>query len=237
MSAEPQIIYSDDWLIVINKPALINSVSQSNGSLASIAQWLTEKYPGIEQASEEPLDGGLVNRLDFETSGILIAAKNRPSWLALKEQFSKREVDKTYIAIIEGSPALPLVIEAYIGNRYRGSKKVLVQSYPENRFQHTHSILRRTLSQDKSKKTSVVEIEAMTGARHQIRAHCASIGHPLVGDALYGSTQTLDIEGLPFALHALQISFVHPQNIKDVLFQAPAPEYFGLRDNVINYHS
>ena len=213
---------------MINKPALINSVSQNGNSLDSIAQWLTEKYPGIEAASEEPLDGGLVNRLDFETSGLLIAAKDRATWLALKEQFSKREVDKTYIAIIEGVPKLPLIIEAYIGNRYRGSKKVTVQSYPENRFQHTHSILRRMLSHDKSKNFSIVEIEAMTGARHQIRAHCASVGHPLVGDSLYGSSQILKIHELPFALHAAQMSFVHPHNMKEVTFEAQTPEYFGL---------
>ena len=228
MGAEAQIIYSDDWLIVINKPALINSVSQINGSNDSIAQWLTERYPGIDEASEDPLDGGLVNRLDFETSGILIAARSRPTWLALKEQYSKGEIDKTYLAIIEGAPKLPLVIEAYIGNRYRGSKKVTVQSYPENRFQHTHSILRRMMSHDKSRNISIVEIEAMTGARHQIRAHCASVGHALVGDTLYGSSQTLDVEALPFALHAAQVAFTHPQSMNEAKYVASLPEYFVL---------
>lgn len=228
---EPHILYADEAILAISKPALIHSASQKESTSPSVAHWLIENFAGMGEVSENSDDGGLINRLDFETSGILVAAKHRSHWLALREQFGKHQIEKKYYALVEGKPSVPLPIVGYLGSRYRGSKKVTFLKQAEKRFQYSESRISTLVAYDTQGDNSLIEIEAHTGARHQIRVHCASIGHPLIGDLLYGSKKTIQQSnsGIPaFALHAAEIEFLHPESQERVCFKVAAPSYFSL---------
>jgi 23S rRNA pseudouridine1911/1915/1917 synthase len=223
LQTNPEIIYIDSNLLALNKPALIHSVSLKENSIETIANWLIKNYPGIELSSDNPHDAGLINRLDFETSGILIAARTKSDWLALREQYKNLQIRKTYHALVHGKVSTPIVIEGYIGNRYRGSKKVSFSLMPEKRFQYTKSVIRRVINFDQNKCASMIEVETSTGARHQVRAHCASVGHVLVGDRLYGS----EVHAI-FKLHAAKVELIHPRTGEKICIKAPVYNFHDL---------
>ena len=224
------IVFEDEQLIVINKPALIHSVSLAPSD-RSIASFLRDRSPSLALVSDHQGDSGLINRLDFETSGLLIAAKSRSSWELLRRQFQQNAIQKTYRALVRGVPEAPLIIEGYLGNRYRGSKKVTVQNFPEKRFLYTRSEIISVDPVPNISSCALVTISTETGARHQIRAHCALRGHTLVGDTLYGDSgekpPSLKDPALPpFLLHALSARLTHPQSDQLLVLQAPLPSYY-----------
>ena len=221
-SVEISAIYEDEELVVINKPALIHSVFSTTNESESVAKWLCQHYAGIEYASEDPRDGGLTNRLDFETSGVLIAAKSRQCWLNVREQYRRGLVTKTYLALVRGRPTPGTVIEGYVGNRYRGSTKVTFQKNDAKRFTYTRSIIEEVSQWGVSSCYYIAKIRTNTGARHQIRAHCAEIGHPLRSDTLYGA----ELENsLPhFILHASTVELQAPKNNEPLQFSASTPQ-------------
>ncbi len=222
------ILFEDAHLIAIDKPSLIHSVSLETND-RSIATEILEKFPELRTAAEKEGDAGLINRLDFETSGILIAAKTHAAWIALRDQFQRQEIIKSYRAVLHGIPDCPLLIEGYIGNRYRGSKKVTFQDREDKRFMFSRSKIRSAIAL-KDQNRSLASIEALTGARHQVRAHCAHIGHPLVGDTLYCDLEEPAFDAAPntppFLLHAARFEFFHPQTRARISIESPLPGYY-----------
>lgn len=218
------ILFEDSHLLVVDKPALLHSVSQEYED-DSAARRLTERFPDQYLVAEREGDGGFINRLDFETSGLLVAARSREVWIALRDQFSRHEIKKRYLAHVEGVPQTPCVVEGYIGNRHRGSKKVTFQRDEKARFLFTRSEIHEIVWSGTAALDSFIAVETTTGARHQVRAHCAAIGHPLVGDLLYGSTAVESPEAPPFILHAHRLTLRHPIEKRIVTFEAPPPPY------------
>lgn len=226
MKIDPIIVYEDSCIIALNKPALIHSVSLRE-SAESVAAWLSGHYPELTTASDNEFDSGLINRLDYETSGVLVAAKTRVHWLNLREQFERGTIIKRYRAIIEGALDSGKTVEGYIGNRYRGSKKVQFTAHQVKRSLLTRSRLSRSLEVSEDRARSLITIEAETGARHQVRAHCASTGHPLAGDVLYGGSVFHQEKVLPpFVLHAASVSIRHPESGTTFELSAADPAYF-----------
>ncbi|MDZ4784997.1 MAG: RNA pseudouridine synthase [bacterium] len=197
----------------LSKTSGLHSVILANSQGNSVAQWLIDADPKMREVGLKPEDGGLINRLDFETSGVLVAAKNRQAWLEGRKAFSEGKVRKIYTAILDGRFEGKLEIQNYIGTPNRGAKKVKVYKEQPAKRERANLAISIFESQryDAQLDVSWVSIEIKTGRRHQIRAHAAFIKHTIIGDKLYGSLRSLK-EILPqeereFFLHSAHLSF------------------------------
>jgi len=227
-----KIAFEDEWFIALEKPANYHSADLPSKKGLSIASLLTEKYPSISKVAPKEVDAGLLQRLDFETSGLLIAAKSKKAWEALHLSIKENKLEKTYLALIEGKAKTNQIVSAGIGSPNRRGKKVRA-------FDSSKKLPPRTLPAESiftslhyfpKEKVSLVEVKAITGRRHQIRAHAAYAGMPLIGDSLYGSKRTLqevlNSETLPsFFLHAWKLNFVHPVIGEKISIFASLPIY------------
>jgi 23S rRNA-/tRNA-specific pseudouridylate synthase len=233
------IFFEDEHLLVLNKPAMLHSVALPNGGGPSLAALLCEYLPGIENVSRKPEDGGLVQRLDFETSGAIIAAKTKIIWEKLFEALKAGEIEKSYLAVLEGKFSGQKELHTFIGSRSRRGDRVRVfeeEPRAKMRAQRAHSIFSAKNYLSKINAT-LVKISAPSAHRHQVRAHAGFLGHPLVGDEIYGSTRTLiqlfaSFEATPaelptFLLHAALISFTHPATKEKITFDVPLPLALG----------
>jgi len=179
----------------------------------TVSSWLGEIAPGQTRLE----DSGLVNRLDFETSGLMVAAKNQKSWEQLRATFSSDSPRKSYLALVEGKPLKHQELETFLGSRHRRSKKVSVFIEPR-RDEATRMVKRKTeielVRYFEKERMSLVEVTITRGMRHQIRAHLAHLGHALAGDTLYGSEQSLpewqDLESRKFFLHSWKLELKDP---------------------------
>ena len=211
------ILYEDSDLVVVNKPrglvvhpaaghwegTLVNSLLAQCGDLSGIGG---EIRPGI------------VHRLDKDTSGVLVVAKNDFSHHALADQIRTREAKRTYLAIVQGEVTESKGrIEAPIGRHPKDRKKMAVLSQGGKDAVTEFTVLERFLDY------TLLECQLITGRTHQIRVHLSYIGFPVVGDPLYGTRkQAFSIEGQ--ALHAYKLSFSHPRTGKILTCEAPLPE-------------
>ncbi len=207
-----QILHEDDSIVVLQKPPCVHSVMKEGGGEESVAAFLAERIPETREASRKPEDSGLVQRLDFETSGLLVAAKSRVAWEKLFQALAQGEMQKTYLAIIDGAFHGKEIVRGHIGSPYRRGKKVHVYTdyVPKNaRALPAETIYKSLMIEDAH---TLVEVEASPARRHQVRAHAAFMGHPLQGDELYGSKNTLSREdyAAPFFLCAQTLQFMHP---------------------------
>ena len=231
------VIYEDSEIVAINKPSGIHSAIVKGSEQPSVAQMLAARDEKMSAASLKPEDAGLVNRLDYETSGVLLAAKSKTIWLKFRENLEAKDARKTYLTILEGQAPQNQEVRNYIGSRHRHSKKVSIfQDLPAGGRALLAASSFELLEYWAEKNLSLVKVNLGSGRRHQIRAHAASIGCALLGDSLYGSTrQTNELAGdapeflLPgFLLHAESVEFRHPGNSKTLKITAPIPSIFEL---------
>ena len=214
--SELLFLYSDDDVFAVYKPAGLHSVQIPEEGGHSLADELLQFDPTLAQASRSSLDGGLVQRLDFGTSGVLIGAKNRPMWEALYEALSDGKVQKSYVALVEGQLPQELTVSTFIGSPHRGARKMKIYSMPPSPPVRAlpGTTVFKPLEYLTSFDITVVEAKASPARRHQVRAHAAHVDHPLVGDLLYGSRRSLGAlcaHPREFFLHAWRISFNHPR--------------------------
>ncbi len=162
---------------------------------------------------------GIVHRLDKDTSGVIIVAKNDKSHLDLSNQIKNHTVKKTYVALVRGViKENNATIDMPIGRSDKDRKKMAVTRKGKNAITH-FTVLKRY------KNYTYIELIIETGRTHQIRVHIAEIGHPVVGDAVYSNGKNpFNVEGQ--MLHAKKIEFNHPVTKKRISFEAKLPEYF-----------
>lgn len=162
---------------------------------------------------------GIVHRLDKDTSGVIIVAKNDKSHLDLSNQIKNHTVKKTYVALVRGViKENNATIDMPIGRNDKDRKKMAVTRKGKNAITH-FTVLKRY------KNYTYIELIIETGRTHQIRVHMAEIGHPVVGDAVYSNGKNpFNVEGQ--MLHAKKIEFNHPITKKRISFEAKLPEYF-----------
>lgn len=162
---------------------------------------------------------GIVHRLDKDTSGVIIVAKNDKSHLNLSNQIKNHTVKKTYVALVRGViKENNATIDMPIGRSDKDRKKMAVTRKGKNAITH-FTVLKRY------KNYTYIELIIETGRTHQIRVHMAEIGHPVVGDAVYSNGKNpFNVEGQ--MLHAKKIEFNHPITKKRISFEAKLPEYF-----------
>jgi 23S rRNA pseudouridine1911/1915/1917 synthase len=206
-----QFLHEDSDLFVVYKPAGLHSVRIPEGGGASLADLLLAHTPALNNVSRNVGDAGLVQRLDQETSGVLIGAKSRATWEKLFAALLKGEVQKHYIALVEGQVAKRFEFTSYLGSPHRGAKKVRIYgtppSPPTRALQGTTVVL--PVSFNEKARQSIVRVGASPARRHQVRAHLSHCGHPLVGDSLYGAKSSFT-NTRQFFLHAERVSFIHP---------------------------
>ncbi|MGQ9666781.1 MAG: RluA family pseudouridine synthase [Anaerolineae bacterium] len=222
------ILYEDEALLVINKPAGMvvhpaaghTSGTLVNALLARFPEWAAldwwESEEDEEEAGEEFPRPGIVHRLDKDTSGLLVVAKTAEARRALQAQFQARQVGKTYLALVHGMPSAPAgLIDAPLGRDPRQRKRMAVVS--DGRPAVTAYRVLEPLGE-----YALLEVMPKTGRTHQIRVHLAFIGHPVVGDEVYGRRRGRLSCPRQF-LHAAQLAFRHPITGQLLEFSAPLP--------------
>ena len=219
------IVFENDDLLVINKPAdmvVHPAAGHSSGTLVNAVLGYDPEIEGIG-GEERP---GVVHRLDKETSGLIVLAKNERAHRWLQDQFRLRKVEKTYLALVDGKPPTPSGrVEAYIGRDPSHRKKMAIVS--ESRGREAISEYKTVESFDKH---TLLEFHPLTGRTHQIRLHCAFLGCPIVGDEVYGRKKP-SVEIDRHFLHAFRLKIVLPGEEVPKFFEARLPKEL---ENVIS---
>ncbi len=243
---EINIIYEDDNLMVINKPAGLLVHPDGKTTEYTLTDWIIKKYPKLKNIGEPvEYDGktilrpGIVHRIDRNTTGVLVIAKNQDTFLDLKHQFKKRSIRKTYRAIVYGNIKKDSgVIDKPIGRSARdfrawsaeitarGKLRDAVTEYKVlRRFSYDNPYNESSAFIIRGKLFTYLEIYPKTGRTHQIRVHLKYIKHPIVCDKLYAPKKKCALGLTRMALHAKSIE-LFLQNGSKIIVEAPLPEDF-----------
>lgn len=212
-----EIIYEDKDIAIINKPqGLVTHPAPGNYEHTLVNALL---YHFKDLSDINPQRPGIVHRLDKETSGLMVIAKNNPAHLNLARQFARHTIKRKYIAVVSGRVEFDEnIIEIPIGRHPYKRKNMAVGFGKNTKYAKT---LYRTLK--RTDKFSLLELEPFTGRTHQLRVHLAFLGHPILGDTKYGKSKELK----RLALHAKSIGFTHPTTGKFVEFSCDVPFEFN----------
>jgi len=234
MSDSISIIYEDQNVLVINKPAGLAVHGDGFNSEKTLVDWLMKKYPEISkvgesmtnQKGEEIKKSGIVHRLDKNTSGVMIIAKNQPAFLFLKKQFQNRETRKVYRAILFGAlkmePGEEKMIDLPIGRSKNDPRRRVASPKAEKPLREAATLFR--LIENFGGKYAYVEAEPKTGRTHQLRTHFKAYNHPIIGDSLYYSSGNSGGVINRQALHSYKLTVKIPYEEKT--FVAPLPVDF-----------
>ncbi|UFJ41961.1 RluA family pseudouridine synthase [Brevibacillus humidisoli] len=221
LAIEPEAIplhiaYEDSDVIVVNKPrglVVHPAPGHYSGTLVNGLLYHCKDLSGINGV----LRPGIVHRIDKDTSGLLMAAKNDKAHLSLAEQLKEHTVNRKYVAVVHGViPHEMGTIDAPIGRDPKNRQQMAVV------FENSKSAVTHFVVQHRFKQHTLVELKLETGRTHQIRVHMKYIGYPLVGDPKYGPKSDLDFPGQ--ALHAATLGFRHPRSGEYLEFEAPLPD-------------
>ena len=204
------IVYEDEWLVVVDKPAglVVHPAPGTHG------ETLVDVLEGL--AGGEEGRPGIVHRLDKDTSGLLVAARSEEAHAALAAQVAAREVEREYVALVEGRlRSREGTIDAPIGRSHRDPTRMAVAGRAQ-RQARTHFEVIELLSAD-----TLARVRLETGRTHQIRAHFAAIDHPVAGDTTYGTAGRHGLER--HFLHASRLAFRHPATGERVEFTSSLP--------------
>ena len=215
-----EIIYEDDDIIVVNKPkGLVVHPANGNpdGTLVNAIMAICKDTLSGIGGEIRP---GIVHRLDKDTSGILVVAKNDKAHINMSEQIKNHTVKKTYIALVRGIvKENEATINMPIGRSTKDRKKMAVTKNGKEAITHFKVIKRYP-----NENCTLLEVRIETGRTHQIRVHLAQIGYPVIGDATYSSGKNKwEVQGQ--CLHAKSLEFKHPITQKDMFLEAELPEY------------
>jgi 23S rRNA pseudouridine1911/1915/1917 synthase len=212
------IIYEDDHILVVNKPAGIVVHPAPGHEHGTLVDALRAHVPHLNSGGD-PLRPGIVHRLDKDTSGLLIVAKDTPSHAALTEQMKAHSMVKRYLALVEGLVTLSQgIVEAPIGRdpRYRQRMTLITERAGGRNARTRFRVLRHVQGR------TLLEVQLETGRTHQIRVHMAAIHHPIVGDPTYGRSQPPQPPRQ--FLHATHLEFAHPITREWLTLDAPLPD-------------
>ena len=213
------VLLLDEAFVAVDKAAGVPSHPQAAGETGTTANGLAARFPECASAAPDPREGGLVHRLDTGTSGVLIAARTAAAWASLRAALSQATCEKTYLAEVAGTPADVGESHAPIGRVGRRGARVRVDGGGRNPLpaHTTWEVIERR------GETTLMRVRLTKGRTHQVRAHLAAAGHPIVGDDLYG-------DGVgDLRLHAAAVRFTHPDSGQEILIEAPPPDWAKIR--------
>jgi 23S rRNA pseudouridine1911/1915/1917 synthase len=213
MTAPPRLVFSDEWLAVVDKPAglVVHAAPGHRGPT------LVDALGEILGGGEDSIRPGIVHRLDKDTSGLMIVARTDEAHRRLSEMIRRRQVERRYLALVEGRPrSRSGTIDAPLGRDHRAPERRAVGGRG-SREARTHFEVVETFPAD-----TLVEARLETGRTHQIRAHFAAIGHPVCGDPRYGTPGRHGLERQ--FLHSARLDFAHPIGGEELSFASELPE-------------
>lgn len=223
---ELDIVYEDEHLLVLNKPAGLVVHPGAGNPAGTLLNALLHHAPSLAEMPR----GGIVHRLDKDTSGLMVVAKTLPAHTALVDMLSRHAVERQYEAVVLGTLIAGGTVDAPIGRHRSDRLRQAVCDEDVGKHAVTHYRLR-----ERFRAHTLIQCNLETGRTHQIRVHMAHIGHPLVGDPLYGGSLKLPKRAIPElvaalrgfrrqALHAERLSFGHPVTGENLSFQASRPQ-------------
>ncbi|QSR84853.1 RluA family pseudouridine synthase [Methylacidimicrobium sp. B4] len=219
-AAEPiplEVVYEDDDLLLIDKPWGLVVHPACGHQAGTLVNALLDRLPRLPGA--ETIRPGIVHRLDRETSGLLVVAKTEAARRSLLDQFASRTVDKRYEAVVWGTfPRGPVCCAENVGRDPRNRRRMTVLRAGGRTALTEFRLI------DQHRGAARIECRPRTGRMHQLRVHLSSLGHPIVGDPLYGGARRSESPRL--LLHARGLSFVHPGSGARVCFESPLPKEF-----------
>lgn len=223
-----EILYEDEDVAVVNKPCgmvVHPAPGNETGTLVNALLYAMDDLSGIGGVKRP----GIVHRLDKDTSGLLMIAKNDQAHESLSEQLRERTMDKRYLAVVDGEMKEPSGrIEQPVARSKKDRKKMAID--PEGRYALTEWTLKENL-----RGAALLEVHILTGRTHQIRVHMQSIHHPVAGDPIYGAKNGVKAPRL--MLHAWRLSFTHPRTGERLSFCAQPPETFARTVEKLRNHS
>lgn len=223
-----EILYEDEDVAVVNKPCgmvVHPAPGNETGTLVNALLYAMDDLSGIGGVKRP----GIVHRLDKDTSGLLMIAKNDQAHESLSEQLRERTMDKRYLAVVEGEMKEPSGrIKQPVARSKKDRKKMAID--PEGRYALTEWTLKENL-----RGAALLEVHILTGRTHQIRVHMQSIHHPVAGDPIYGMKNGVKAPRL--MLHAWRLSFTHPRTGERLSFCAEPPESFARTVEKLRNHS
>ena len=206
------IVYEDKDLVIINKPSGMVVHPASGNYENTLVNALIYRY----NLDDTNVRSGIAHRIDKDTSGLVIVAKNDKTLELLTDMFKNKEIKKTYVAIVDGViNNKSATIKAPITRDVKDRKKMMVGKDGKNSITHFYVI--KTF-----KNNTYISLNLETGRTHQIRVHMAYIGHPVTNDKVYGKENT----SFGQYLHASKLEFIHPITKKEIIVEAPLPEEF-----------
>ena len=220
------IVHEDDWLVVIDKPAGVPSHPLRAHEIGTVASALVARYPDMAGVGWRPREPGILHRLDTGTSGLMLAARDDMTFATLQRALREGGIEKRYIALVHGIPEvqeidLPIAPHPSDPRRVRTGMLRGEHVGRGERAAHTE-ILKVTPVPGTQERVAEIEVRAGAAARHQVRAHLSSLGHPLLGDVLYGAPALPGLDR--HVLHASRIELIHPATGLQVAWQSPLPD-------------
>jgi 23S rRNA pseudouridine1911/1915/1917 synthase len=204
-------------LLFLDKPSGVPAHPLEPGETGTLANALVARFPQVAEASEDPREGGLCHRLDIETSGVMVAAKTRAAWSSVRAAFGERSVDKRYWALVRG----PVPDEGEIDLPLRHGRRADRVEPAVGGGDGAREALSELRVLARHREAALVEVRIHTGVLHQVRAHLAAIGAPIVGDALYGGPADPGLRR--FFLHARRLSLRDPDGGEALTVESPLP--------------
>ena len=215
------LLYADEVMIAVDKPAGMPTVALHADDRDTVANYLYGRYAELRGVGGPAFEAGLVHRLDTATSGVLVAARSEAAWQSLRAQFRARRVGKLYLAVVAGVVARRGVVDAPIAQRRH---RMSVSARSDRARVQGRPALTRYRPLRRGRAATLLGVQIPTGVRHQIRAHLAAIGHPVLGDQLYGEAAAGMAPRL--LLHAARLSVAHPTSGVRVIVRSRLPVDF-----------
>jgi len=217
------ILYDDDHVVVVNKPSNMVIYPVAGHKRGTLLNALIARYRRLASIGA-PLRPGVVHRLDKDTSGVVVIARNDAAYLDLTRQFKEREVEKHYLALLYGNVKNDRgEISRAIGRAYTDRKRMSTRTRKGKEAITRFEVIKRF------KSATLAKIRIITGRTHQIRVHFASLGNPVLGDKTYGGKTSIKFAQKTITfnrqmLHAYSLRFKHPVSGQPMEFTAPMPE-------------
>jgi len=219
------VVYEDAAILIVDKPAGMATHGFSGRDAGTVANFITAKHPTLLAVGKSRWEPGIVHRLDRETSGLVLLAKTQAAFDELRRQFRERRIMKTYWALVWGTTSAEGVIDLPLAHDSRDRRRMsAAATSSRKKTNKTWKAVTRYRKLGESQGLTLVQIEMATGVTHQIRVHMATIGHPIVADALYGAEHSQTFGLKRHFLHAMALEFRHPDHGCEFQVKARLPD-------------